>query len=53
MLPVVEGLQLAARFAAGAGVEVGGDWYDALRIPSGELAVVIGDVAGKGLAPPR
>jgi len=49
VLPSVEGLELAARFAAGAGVEVGGDWYDVLRLPSGELAVVIGDVVGKGL----
>jgi len=48
-LPAVEGLELAARFLPGAGVEVGGDWYDALPLPSGELAVVIGDVAGKGL----
>ena len=28
---------------------MGGDWYDALPLPSGELAVVVGDVAGKGL----
>ena len=49
VLPAVEGLELAARFLPGAGVEVGGDWYDALPLPSGELAVVIGDVAGKGL----
>jgi len=48
-LPAIEGLELAARFLPGAGVEVGGDWYDALPLPSGELAVVIGDVAGKGL----
>ena len=48
-LPHVDGLELAARFAAGANVEVGGDWYDAYPLPSGELAVVIGDVAGKGL----
>jgi phosphoserine phosphatase RsbU/P len=48
-LPTIEGLELAARFLPGAGVEVGGDWYDALPLPSGELAVVIGDVAGKGL----
>jgi serine phosphatase RsbU (regulator of sigma subunit) len=48
-LPTVEGLELAARFLPGAGVEVGGDWYDALTLPSGEHAVVIGDVAGKGL----
>ena len=49
VLPSIEGLRLAARFLPGAGVEVGGDWYDALPLPSGELAVVIGDVAGKGL----
>lgn len=48
-LPTIEGLELAARFLPGAGVEVGGDWYDALPLPSGELGVVIGDVAGKGL----
>ena len=48
-LPTLEGLTLAARFAPGAGFEVGGDWYDALPLPGGELGVVIGDVAGKGL----
>jgi serine phosphatase RsbU (regulator of sigma subunit) len=48
-LPSIDGLALAARFLPGAGLEVGGDWYDALPLPSGELAVVIGDVAGKGL----
>jgi putative methionine-R-sulfoxide reductase with GAF domain len=48
-LPTIDGLELASTFLPGAGVEVGGDWYDALRLPSGELAVVIGDVAGKGL----
>ena len=48
-LPTIDGLELAALFTPGAGVEVGGDWYDALPLPSGELAVVIGDVAGKGL----
>ena len=47
--PSIDGVELAARFLPGAGVEVGGDWYDALPLPSGELAVVIGDVAGKGL----
>ena len=46
--PSVDGLELAARFAPGAGVEVGGDWYDAMPLPSGELAVVIGDVAARG-----
>jgi sigma-B regulation protein RsbU (phosphoserine phosphatase) len=49
VLPGLEGFELAARFVPGAGVEVGGDWYDALPLPQGGLAVVIGDVAGKGL----
>jgi hypothetical protein len=48
-LPVVPGLQLAARYVPGRGV-VGGDWYDVFTLPSGALGVVIGDVAGSGLS---
>jgi phosphoserine phosphatase RsbU/P len=48
-LPAVRGGELAARFVPGQG-EVGGDWYDAFTLPSGELCLVIGDVAGSGLA---
>jgi serine phosphatase RsbU (regulator of sigma subunit) len=48
-LPEVDGLELAARFLPGAQVEVGGDWYDALPLAAGGLAVAIGDVAGKGV----
>ena len=29
---------------------VGGDWYDVFSLPSGELCVAVGDVAGSGLA---
>jgi phosphoserine phosphatase RsbU/P len=47
-LPAVAGAEMAARFIAGHGV-VGGDWYDAFRLPSGELCMVVGDVAGSGL----
>jgi phosphoserine phosphatase RsbU/P len=47
-LPVVEGAELAARYIPGSG-RVGGDWYDVFTLPSGELCVVIGDVAGSGL----
>src|SRR5215469_15919768 len=47
-LPVIRGAQLAARYVPGRGV-VGGDWYDVFTLPSGELGVVIGDVAGSGL----
>jgi PAS domain S-box-containing protein len=50
-LPTVPGLRLAARyFPGGAGTEVGGDWYDALALPGGRLALVMGDVAGRGVA---
>jgi serine phosphatase RsbU (regulator of sigma subunit) len=47
-LPALCGLDLAARFAPGSG-EVGGDWYDVFRLPSGTVCAVIGDVAGTGL----
>ena len=49
-LPDVPGVQLAARFIpGGAGVEVGGDWYDVLEVDGGGIGLVIGDVAGRGL----
>jgi phosphoserine phosphatase RsbU/P len=47
-LPVAEGAEMAVRYVPGAGV-VGGDWYDVFTLPSGQLGVVIGDVAGSGL----
>jgi serine phosphatase RsbU (regulator of sigma subunit) len=47
-LPAVAGAEMAGRYVPGSGV-VGGDWYDAFTLPSGELCVVIGDVAGSGL----
>ena len=47
-LPLIPGAQAAARYVPGQGV-VGGDWYDVFPLPSGELCVVIGDVAGSGL----
>jgi serine phosphatase RsbU (regulator of sigma subunit) len=48
-LPEVPGTGLAARYVPGSGT-VGGDWYDVFLLPSGQLGVVIGDVAGSGLA---
>ena len=48
-LPSVPGIDLAARYVAGSG-NVGGDWYDVFVLPDGKLGVVIGDVAGSGLA---
>jgi phosphoserine phosphatase RsbU/P len=47
-LPSIAGAELAARYIPGSGV-VGGDWYDVFTLPSGELCLVMGDVAGSGL----
>jgi serine phosphatase RsbU (regulator of sigma subunit) len=47
-LPSSTGMEMAARYIPGTG-GVGGDWYDVFVLPSGELCVVIGDVAGSGL----
>jgi sigma-B regulation protein RsbU (phosphoserine phosphatase) len=49
MLPDVPGTGLAARYVNGSG-NVGGDWYDVFVLPDGRLGVVVGDVAGSGLA---
>ena len=35
--------------AAEAAMEVGGDWYDAVELDDGRLAVAVGDVVGRGL----
>ena len=49
-LPDIPGLLLAAHYSPGnPEAEVGGDWYDALALPGGSLAVVAGDVVGRGV----
>jgi phosphoserine phosphatase RsbU/P len=47
-LPTLRGAEIATRYVPGSG-HVGGDWYDAFVLPSGELGMVVGDVAGSGL----
>ncbi len=48
-LPEIEGLELAARYrAAGAGNDVGGDFYDIFQTGEATWSLVIGDVRGKG-----
>lgn len=50
-LPTVAGVTLASIYEPAArSEEVGGDWYDALELPDGSLAVMIGDVTGHDLA---
>lgn len=42
--------RVAAVYEPGGRAEVGGDFYDAVSLPDGRLAVCIGDVMGHGLA---
>ncbi|MEU1178923.1 SpoIIE family protein phosphatase [Streptomyces sp. NPDC005820] len=45
--PEIPGMTLAARYIpTGGGLQVGGDWYDMIPLPSGRFALVIGDVQG-------
>jgi len=46
----VEGLQVAARYLVGVdGNQVGGDWYDMLKLPDGSVGLAVGDVVGHDL----
>lgn len=50
-LPRLPGLEVAARYLPAASEsEVGGDWYDVVPMSAGRVGLVMGDVAGKGLA---
>jgi serine phosphatase RsbU (regulator of sigma subunit) len=47
----VPGLKVAMRYLpASRNSRVGGDWYITARMPTGQVLVAIGDVAGHGLA---
>lgn len=46
--PALAGVQIAVRYVPGV-ASVGGDWYDVFTLPTGELCLVMGDVAGHGL----
>jgi serine/threonine-protein kinase RsbW len=45
--PALPGLATAVRYlAASYGVEVGGDFYDVVELPDGQVAFAVGDVVG-------
>jgi len=46
--PTIPGLEFAARYMPASGGDLGGDWYDTFLLPSGEVWLVVGDVAGHG-----
>jgi hypothetical protein len=46
----VAGLNVAARYRpAGLGHLVSGDWYDTVQLPTKQVMLVVGDVAGHGI----
>jgi serine phosphatase RsbU (regulator of sigma subunit)/anti-sigma regulatory factor (Ser/Thr protein kinase) len=49
-LPQLPGMALSAKYLpAGTAVRIGGDWYDVFQLTSGKVALVIGDVVGRGV----
>jgi serine phosphatase RsbU (regulator of sigma subunit)/uncharacterized protein YigA (DUF484 family) len=48
-LPAVAGIEVGHVYESSARVDVGGDVYDFLTLEDGRLAVVLGDVTGKGI----
>jgi PAS domain S-box-containing protein len=49
--PERPGLEIAVRYqAAGRSIGFGGDWYDIVALDDDTTAVVVGDVAGHGIA---
>ena len=48
-LPATPGLEVGHVYQSSARVDVGGDVYDLLALEDGRLAVVLGDVTGKGI----
>ncbi|HXV94564.1 MAG TPA: SpoIIE family protein phosphatase, partial [Pseudonocardia sp.] len=50
-MPHLDRLALATRYQPGtAGTEAGGDWFDVLDLGAGIVALVVGDVVGRGPA---
>lgn len=48
-LPEIPGIELAARYVAfGAGIDVGGDFYDVYSASYGAYVLTLGDVCGRG-----
>lgn len=50
-LPVLPRARIAARYLSAAAEEAaGGDWFDAFLLPDGRVALMVGDVADRGVA---
>lgn len=50
-VPILPAVRMAARYlVAGAELQAGGDWFDAVPVGGGRVALVVGDVVGHGAA---
>lgn len=49
--PTIGGLAFASMYepASAEGVDIGGDWYDAISVDPNRIVFVVGDVSGRGL----
>jgi PAS domain S-box-containing protein len=48
--PKIPGVRIAHRYMPGdRQAQVGGDWFDAIQLPGGRVALIVGDVMGHGL----
>ena len=47
--PTIPGVEIGSVYESSARLEVGGDVFDFAILPDGRLAVVVGDVTGKGI----
>ncbi len=49
-LPELEGVRVSACYVpAASGIDVGGDWYDVVKVDDQRVLLLIGDVSGHGL----
>ncbi|NEA22793.1 SpoIIE family protein phosphatase [Actinomadura bangladeshensis] len=49
-LPILPGLAVGGSYLLAGAETAGGDWFDAVPLPDGRAALVIGDVVGHGVA---
>jgi len=47
--PIIAGIEIGSVYESSARLDVGGDVFDYTVLPDGRLAVVVGDVTGKGI----
>ncbi len=49
-VPQFPGVEMTARYLPASTYQLGGDWWDSFTLPDGRIAMVVGDVAGHGVA---